>query len=210
MNRNFADVSSNQGTIDIPEYHAAGYRILAVKATEGTTYINPLHRGQALACGLKHMIVIHYHFARPDVGNTPRDEAVHFLRACQGLLGPRDYVALDVERAAPQGWNHDPAWAREWDKTVQEFTRFHTILYANKSTLQISDEWLVGNDKRVWDADWSTDANYAPKGYVCAFRQFSDGHFGPTPHNAIGIGECDMNRVADSKLWAAMVASQHG
>lgn len=212
MQRNFADISSNNPQVDIDAYHKAGFVVLAIKATEGKTFINPMHRGQALRCGLHHMVVIHYHFARPDLGNAPRDEAIHFLRTCHGLIGPRDYVVVDMERALGNDFHHDPAWSLAFDKTVQEFTRFHTILYANSSTLESNPgEWLAGDDRRVWDADFSTHPSFAPKGYTLAFRQFTDGQFGPEPHSAAGIGQCDMNHVADNKLWAQIVSNQpHG
>ena len=61
----FADIASYQAAADLTAYAAAGYDRLLVKATEGTTYLNPhymtwwrLARSLGLACGA-------YHFARP-------------------------------------------------------------------------------------------------------------------------------------------------
>src|SRR5205807_2121569 len=117
----------------------------------------------------------------------------------------RDYLVLDLERATPRGWKHDPAWSLSFDDYVQSRSRFHTILYANRSTLELGDNWLVGDNKRVWVADWSTDRDYAPPGYSVAFRQFTDGVLGPEPHSLPGVGRCDVNRMS-REIYAHLVS----
>lgn len=194
-NRLFADISSNNSHFDAVAYRDAGHVLVAIKATEGTHYINPNHRGWSLHAGMGHVGVVHYHFARPDLGNTPDAEADHFLQTALRLAGGRDYLVVDIERATPQGWRHDPAWSRAFDQYIQAHSRFHTILYANRSTLELSDQWLEGELRRVWDADWSMGPDYAPPGYLCAMRQSSDGVFGPPPHALAGVGRCDVNSM---------------
>lgn len=198
FNPYFADVSSAQPHVNMDEYAAAGHLAIAIKASEGVSYINPYHRGQALAAGGKHVAVIHYHFGRPDQGNAPDAEAAHFLDAAKQLAGPYDYLVLDLEEATRQGWKGDPLWSQEFDHRVRDGSRFRVILYASRSTLQISDHWLVNEPasaRRVWDADWSTGPDYAPPGYQCVFRQFTNGFEGPGPHSFAGIGRCDGNRM---------------
>ena len=203
----FADLSSANPHFDAGEYKRSGHILVAIKATEGTSYVNPLHRGYSLRAGLEHVGVVHYHFARPDVGNRPADEAEHFLRWALPLAGPRDYLLLDLERATPQGYRHDPEWSQAFDRYVIDHSRFNTILYANKSTLQQSDNWLVNLLKRVHDADWSNDPDYAPPGYKCVFRQLTDGVIGPAPHSLPGIGECDVNRMS-RQMFEATIREQ--
>jgi GH25 family lysozyme M1 (1,4-beta-N-acetylmuramidase) len=193
FNPYFGDVSSAQPHVNMQDYADAGHMLIAIKASEGTSYVNPYHRGQALAAGSRHVAVVHYHFARPDVNASPELEAEHFIRVTDGLRGPFDYLVCDVERAAPAGWSHDPAWFRKFDIYVRAHTWYRTILYASKSTLQISDAWFEDQPKRVWDADWSTDPDYAPAGYSVIFRQINDGVVGPGPLTLAGIGECDVN-----------------
>lgn len=190
-----ADISSNEPGANVQAYAEAGFEFIAIKATEGLSYVNPFHRGWSLQAGLHHLSIWHYHFARPDLGTDPRHEAEHFTEAVGALAGPRDYLVLDLERATPQGWSHDPAWSRAFDETVQARTRFASILYMSESQLMESDAWLVGKRKRVWVADWSAHPARVPQGYGMAARQFTDGLFGPEPHSAAGIGACDMSRV---------------
>jgi lysozyme len=195
-NRLFADVSSNNPAFDAREYKAAGHVLVAIKATEGVNFVSPNHRGWCLRAGLEHIGIVHYHFARPDLSDGPEAEATHFLRSVRGLAGGRDYLCLDLERSVPAGFVHDPAWSRAFDQHIQRFSHYHTVLYANRSTLEGSDEWLTGDKRRVWDADWSTDPNFAPPGYGLFARQFSDGVQGPGPHEFAGIGRCDGNAMS--------------
>jgi lysozyme len=194
--RYFADTSAWTANFNPVEYRNAGGLIIAHKCTEGTDYVNPKHRGWSLAAGLHHIAVIHYHFARPDLGNGPITEAQHFLAWALPLAGPHDYLVLDVERATPRGWSHDPEWSREFDRYVCENSRFKTILYANRSTLERWNGWLWNDARRVWDASYSSEPDYAPPGYTCVFRQLSDGLAGPFPHTVPGVGQCDVNTMS--------------
>ncbi|MGH3261787.1 MAG: GH25 family lysozyme, partial [Trebonia sp.] len=181
-----------------------------VKATEGTSYVNPDHRPWSLAAGGHRMHVVHYHFARPDLGHAPAAEARFFLEVALPLTGGRDYLVLDLERAVPAGWTHDPAWSRAFDRYVQEHSRFRTILYSSRATLQATPgPWLSGNDQRVWDADWSDSPDFAPAGATVAFRQFSDGVHGPGPHELPGVGRCDVNR-ARGHTWLEILHNTPG
>ena len=195
-NRYFADVSAFQPNVNMHDYADAGHLLIAIKASEGLGYVNPYHRGQSYAAGARHVAVAHYHFARPDLGTTPAAECDHFLNAAERLLGPYDYVILDVERATRQGWSHDPEWSRAWDQRLRNSTRYRAILYASRSVLQESDQWLAGPPLRVHDAAYGSEPDYAPPGYECVFRQYTDGVVGPEPHRFAGIGACDGNRMS--------------
>jgi lysozyme len=209
FSRIFADISSNNATWDPVQYRKYGHILVAIKATEGTGYTNPYHRNWCLHAGLNWISVVHYHFARPDQNSNPADEAAHFLRVAGPLAGWWDYLCVDIERATPQGWTHDPAWTRNFDDYVRANSRFRSIVYANRSTLQISDQWLSSDRRRVWDADWSTSPDYAPAGYECAMRQTSDGVFGPEPHSIQGVGECDVNRMSNGMFQALTQRYRH-
>src|ERR1700722_5693356 len=139
----FADISSNNPTFNAKEYAAAGHVIVAIKASEGTSFADPKHRGWCLAAGMHHLAVIHYHFGRPD-RSSGSEEADFFLEVTKGLLGPRDYVVYDGERASNGEFGLDPAHCRDFDRTIQARTRFHTILYASASQLPKAKDALAG------------------------------------------------------------------
>ena len=196
----FADISSNNNTFNARAYRNSGHVLVAIKASEGLHYVNPYHRAWSLHAGLNWVSVVHYHFARPDLGNSPEAEAYHFLSAVGGLAGWWDYLAVDVERATPSGWRADQEWTREFDALIQLRSRFNTILYANRDTLMGGNSWLVNPRKRVWDADYSNSPDFAPHGYECVFRQFTDGIVGPEPHSLDGVGVCDVNRASPAMM----------
>lgn len=197
-NRYFADISSYQPHFDAMSYRGAGHLLIMIKATEGLHYESPdyavaVHNAHNAGLG-----VVHYHFARPDLGDSPHQEAVKFLEVVLPHTTSRDYLEVDVERATPEGYKHDPEWVYQFDAVIRERSRFNTILYANASTLAGYDWKLYGEPQRCHCADYSAAVNTAPRGFTCVFRQFTDGIVGPEPHYFAGIGQCDGNHMAVS------------
>lgn len=197
----FGDISSNNAEFHAPTYRASGHIIIAIKATEGVGYVDPPHHAWTIEAEREHLAIIHYHFGRPDLGTTPAAEAHHFLSVALPLADGRAYLALDLERATPAGYQHDPAWSRGFEAYVREHSRFTILLYANRSTLELSDEWLTGEPKRVWDADFGPAPDFAPKGYECVIRQRTD--VGSLP----GIGPCDID-IARGQFYTQIIDRQ--
>lgn len=195
-NRYFADISSNQRSFDAQAYASAGHLLIALKASEGQSFVDPNHRGWCLHAGMHHLGVVHYHFGRPDLNSDAEQEAMHFVRTVRGLLGGRDCLVLDFERHTPAGFRTDPAWSRTFAVTVKHLTGHGIVLYASRSWLQESDLWLPEGARFVWDADWSEAPTFMPPGYEALFRQYTDGLLGPEPHAFAGIGRCDGNRMS--------------
>lgn len=90
----FVDLSSNNGTPNLPKHYKAGHRLLALKATEGTDYTWGDHK--RLADEWHHLggVVWHYHFARP---GDPLGQANRFLAAVAACFKPGDVLILDAE-----------------------------------------------------------------------------------------------------------------
>ena len=191
----YADVSTNNVAINLATYTSYNHGIIAIKATEGTFYVDPDYRGWVNEMHRYQGAVIHYHFARPDMGSNPEREADFFLQYALPQTGGRDYLMLDLERGTPEGWAHDPQWSYDFALHVSAKSRFHVILYATQSTLAGSTEWLPAWSRRVIDASWGTTPDYAPEGYECVARQFTNGVVGPEPHVLPGVGVCDVNRM---------------
>lgn len=208
MNQVFADLSNNNSKFDPVAYRKAGHVFVALKATEGASFIDQRHKPWCLAAGKHHIGVAHYHFGRPDEGNDPVTEARHFLATALPLAGDRDYLILDLERFGRGGLARDPAWSKAFDRYVRRSSRFSTLLYGSKSWLETApaSAWLAGEPYRFWDADWSDHPDFAPKGGVCVIRQSSDGASGPQPHSLLGVGKCDVNHLRGG--FAAKVLSK--
>ena len=76
---------------------AAGSRFVYVKATEGTTYVNPSFAADYTAARAAGRYVGAYVYARPDLGN-PVGQAEHFLRNARFTRDPRTLVPfVDLE-----------------------------------------------------------------------------------------------------------------
>jgi GH25 family lysozyme M1 (1,4-beta-N-acetylmuramidase) len=90
----FADLSSNNGPktqADFDAYAKGGHNLVALKATEGAKYVNPLFIEQVRFAKRAGLIVLPYHFAQPDQSSA-KAQAEHFVHTCRraGLrMGPR-------------------------------------------------------------------------------------------------------------------------
>src|SRR5271157_1968564 len=94
--RLMADVSSNNPILITKQYAEAGHRRIAIKATEGTAFINPELHGWASSAHTIGLAVSFYHYGHPE-GNNSQAEARHFWEAIRGLWRPGDTVSLDLE-----------------------------------------------------------------------------------------------------------------
>ena len=102
-----------------------------MKATEGVrfrdnkmpTYMNVLRPD---------MLYGFYHFARPDLGNDPEDEALHFISYVRKYLSNRSILALDVEAGALSVPNLD-AWCSIWAQVVDVETGILPMIYISTS-----------------------------------------------------------------------------
>jgi GH25 family lysozyme M1 (1,4-beta-N-acetylmuramidase) len=130
--------------IDWPKVKTSGRSFAIVKATEGTTYVNPYFSTdypQAKAAGL---VVGAYHFAQPRLPiSSAADQARHYVRTVgtfkgTGLLPP----VLDLEcdgggSPCTYGTDLTPSqlqqWTKLWLDTAQEMTGRVPIIYTYDS-----------------------------------------------------------------------------
>jgi GH25 family lysozyme M1 (1,4-beta-N-acetylmuramidase) len=175
------DVSHWQESIDWGQVAANGKLFAIIKATEGTTFIDPRYQSNvtgASAAGLK---ATAYHFARPDTGsNDAVNEADHFVDVAQiggGFLLP----ALDVEVNGGLSPSGLVAWIRAWLGRVAARTGVRPMIYTSPSFWQSS----AGNSATpasagypLWIAHWTSASgptvpasNWAGRGWT--FWQWS-------------------------------------
>lgn len=106
--------------IDISRYQA-GINInildidfVIVKATEGVGYSDPNYKEYLTAAINSNKKIGLYHYARPDLGNTPEDEATWFISKAKDYI-KKAILVLDWEVNIS---NTD--WAYNFLKTVYE------------------------------------------------------------------------------------------
>ena len=122
-----------------------------MKATEGIrfkdnklpVYMNVLRND--MLCGF-------YHFARPDLGNDPEDEALHFVSYINKYISDRSILALDVEAGALSVKNLD-AWCSTWVQVVEIETGILPMIYISTSeTKKLKATAALGCG--LWAAKW--------------------------------------------------------
>jgi len=104
------DISHWQGDIDIARIAHEGYAACVCKATEGTTYVDPMLDRNIAAVKKAGMIPGAYHFIRDGDGAA---QARHFYDRVHRLGGPTGWlIQLDCES---DGYGTEmTAWTNEW------------------------------------------------------------------------------------------------
>lgn len=151
---NGIDISSWQKGLDLSKVPCD---FVIIKATEGTSYVNPCcdtHFQQGLKLGKKLGI---YHFA---AGNDAVEEADYFVENIKGYIG-KAILVLDWEASAV---SRGPVWAKLWLDRVKKKTKVKPLIYMSNSVVNGYD-WsaVAGDDYGLWNAGYY--AYGTPMGY---------------------------------------------
>lgn len=146
-----------------------------MKATEGTRFKDPKMSTYMNVLNDK-MLYGFYHFARPDLGNAPQDEARHFCNTIKPYISCRSMLALDVEAAALNVPNIDN-WCATWMQCVEIETDILPVLYISSSqSKKFHATAALGCG--LWAAKWGkkpTQKQIEPWNFW-ALWQFTDNH----------------------------------
>jgi lysozyme len=199
------DVSKWQGisSIDWPALRAAGVEFAFIKATEGALApgtddataiaqfgLDPAFRWNWNAAQLAGIARGAYHFARPDLGNTPEAEADWFLSVVNPpTLATGDMLAVDGEMGAGQYGS----WYSRCLGQVRAGSGYPPLLYGSPNYLaRVGVTFaVVHGSYGLWLAEWPAGGladgiPAPPAGWpVVAFWQY--GSAGALP----GLGRCD-------------------
>lgn len=198
MALNGVDIASWQAGLDIGTIDAD---FVIVKATQGTSYVNPYCAGwvdAALARGLKVGV---YHYIS---GGDATGEAEFFYSQCHGWDN-RVMWCLDWESGSNTAWGNTDYLATVID-TLTRFTGKPPMVYASYSgyPFDVVDarncgRWIAqyanNNSTGYQTSPWNEDA------YTCAIRQYS------SAGRISGYsGNLDLNKFyGDAAAWDAYV-----
>lgn len=153
MAMNGIDISSYQADLDLG---AVSYDFVAIKATEGTSYVNPYadgHFQRARAAGKK---VAVYHYAN---GGDPTAEADFFVANCRGYIHEAIFV-LDWEGTGVEYTQ----WALTFLRRVEAQIGYKPAIYMSEYVINTYDWAQVAlEDFGLWAAkysDYEIDNNY--------------------------------------------------
>jgi lysozyme len=151
------DISEFQGNIDWVTLKN-NVNFVISKATEGVGFIDPWFGNNRSQARLAELPRGFYHFARPDTGNLPENEAQFFIDLMNGQpLQDGESIYLDYE---VQYTGDNVAWALKWLQTVENALNVKPILYTYQSMLT-SYDWtpVANNGNGLWIAAPTNDPN---------------------------------------------------
>lgn len=186
------DVSHWDGQVDYAKVKASGYKVVYIKASEGTRNVDPMleaHYKGAKAAGLH---VGFYHFMSPVDEQDARKQAEHFVETIKG----KSYtcrLALDLEVNKKQlSKEQITSLAIVFLNRVKELTGKGTVVYTYTSFVKENLTERL-KDYRLWIAqygvNWPDD-----NGIWDSWIGFQSTEHGKVP----GInGECDLNEFTE-------------
>lgn len=140
------DVYSGSSDNIIRDSHAQG---VIVKATQGTSYVNPRCNHQYELAGQLGKLRGLYHYAG---GGNPEAEAQYFINNIKNYVG-KAVLILDWESYQNASWGNT-SWARRFVDEVHRLTGVWCLIYVQESAL-----WQVANCASkcgVWVAKYAS------------------------------------------------------
>lgn len=150
------DVASFQGDINFDVYKNNAQFILC-KATEGVGFTDPKFKRNQSEARRVGIALGYYHFARPDLGNTPEKEAEYFLQII-GSLQDGEMLVLDYEPNTQNQSHVD--WCKKWLDFVKDKTGVKSLIYLNQSQVQkFNWQTVIDSEYGLWIAAYTYDPN---------------------------------------------------
>jgi lysozyme len=149
------DISKFQGDINYDVYRN-NTQFVICKASEGTGFKDPkLDRNKSEA-RRTNILLGYYHFARPDLGNTPQAEADWFLQAI-GDFREGELLALDYEA----NWSGDVVdWCNKFLNRIREkLSGYNALIYLNQSHMIKNWKPVIDAGNGLWIAAYTYDPN---------------------------------------------------
>lgn len=185
------DVSHHNPNPDFAKAKASGISFVYVKATEGRTYQDPQYQPNAWNAREAGLLMGFYHFARPDNGNKPEDEAKNFLNAIS--VFKYDLIpVLDLEVPVSMSDEALFKWVKAFIDTVKAKTGHNVMLYTYLSYLNARPalKKLANYGVPLWLAAYRSSPP-SVSGWDWTMWQYTDKEQVP------GIGKCDANNLVD-------------
>jgi len=125
------DVSKYQGILNFTDVKN-NFDFIIIKATEGNGYVDPKFKVNQTGLRNAGICLGYYHFARPDLGNTPIAEADWFLKTI-GTLQDGEMLCLDYEAT----WGGDVVgWCYDFLNRVFSITGCRPLIYLNQALVK--------------------------------------------------------------------------
>lgn len=124
-----------------------------IKATEGKTYKSAPMLAQAEYALKNNKLIGFYHYARPENGNTAKQEAENFIKAVKPYIG-RAILALDYEGNAHKCGEQ---WAIDFINYIYKKTGVLPMFYTSEAYLK-RYPGVAATNAGLWVAKYSKKA----------------------------------------------------
>lgn len=196
INPLFVDLSHWDPAWDYDAVRADGIVGVVYKATEGQGYCDDTYVSQqhaAKAAGLKWGA---YHFAD---GSNTQGQVDNFMR----------FAAPDPDELFCLDWEDNPSGsgcmsadaAQEWITRVEEKLGRpgQCVIYSGNTAKELLDgkNEFFGS-RRLWLCQYGSSPTWQESWEKPWAWQFTDGIYGPSPHQIEGVGPCDINSYEGS------------
>lgn len=152
------DISHWTGFINFKEVANSGVQVVYIKATEGTSYIDPRFKEyykEAKAEGLK---VGFYHFFNPSNSSTPKEQAQHFVNTIKGLK-PDCRLVLDLEKTGGLSKSKLSKKAIEFLEEAKLLSGLDVAIYTYTNFVQTNLDPQFGLEKYpLWIAQYGASS----------------------------------------------------
>ena len=170
-----------------------------IKATEGVGYVDDACDTLYQRCKQAGKLLGVYHYARPDLRNTPEAEAIWFVKNIKNYLNEA-IIVLDWE----EGNLGDVSWAKAWLDKVKELTGIKPLIYMSNYPVNAYNWSSVANaDYGLWVANYG--ANTGAEGNRPSVKWWSFyfiWQYTSKGHVQGYIGNVDLNNAyGDAVAW---------
>ncbi|KAI0676570.1 glycoside hydrolase family 25 protein [Trametes maxima] len=183
------DISNYQGTVNFNTAKANGISFVYIKATEGTTYVDPTFSSHYTGATNAGLIRGAYHFAHPSA-SSGATQAKYFL--AHGGGWSKDGItlpgALDIEYnpngAECYGLSASAmvSWIKDFSNTYHSSTGVYPVIYTTTDwwTTCTGNSAAFASTNPLWIARYASSIGALPAGWsYTTFWQYADS--GPNP-----------------------------
>jgi lysozyme len=202
------DVSHHNGDVDWHAVAGSPLRFAFVKATEGSTFVDPRFRRHWDGLGETGLLRGAYHFARP--GGDPEAQAAHFA----AVVGPPAWgelpPALDLEADGGLPAAAVVEWTLAFVRKAEALFGRALIVYTGGLWRRTLGDPLVPalSSRLLWTARYGAHEPVVPRTWQrWDFWQFTDGENGQVVAVPGVRGPCDVNRFRGEPAELASLAS---
>jgi lysozyme len=170
------DVSHFQGAIDWSQVAGDGVVFCFIKATQGTSYVDPCFQQNWASSAASGLWQGAYHFGQ--ASQDPIAQAQHFFNTV-GTLGPNTLPpVLDLEILDGMGASETLSWALSFLSETDALFGCATVLYTDPGfwqALQNLPGCAVLSSRPLWLADYAAQPRVPAPWRAWTFWQYSDG-----------------------------------